>query len=277
MHSEEARRGERGLSKAEKRCHFSGDSEEIGLSSPYAFPIDRKESHMANVLILQHLPYEGPGTIEEYLRVRHIPFVSRNTYLGGDKLYPHHGEFSHLVVMGGFMAVYERDRYPFLIKEMTFMERFAAQGGRILGVCLGAQMLAHILGARVYKGTSKEIGWYEIIPTPAGRKDPIFSSLLADNQPLWAFQWHGDTFDMPKGATLLASTTLYPHQAFSWDSRLYGLQFHIEVDQTIVEEWFPEKPDLLTPPSPWDTLHRKAFRFYEVFFGNTEREATGKA
>lgn len=221
---------------------------------------------MFNVLVLQHLPYEGAGTIEWFLRRNDIPFVVKNLYRNGDRLESPEA-FSHLVVMGGFMGVYEANRYPFLIEEMKFMEAFAKTGGKILGVCLGAQMLAHMLGAEVYKGCKgEEIGWYLIRSTEAGLKDPVFGKLFVGDEGLFAFQWHGDTFDLPVGSVLLASTELYPNQAFRAESGLYGLQFHIEVSPDMIKEWFPNNPEWHNHPLGWDIMYSKAFSFYEAFF-----------
>ena len=221
---------------------------------------------MIKVLIIQHIPYEGPGTIGSFLRERSIAFSIKNLYTGGDKL-DSSEEFSHLVVMGGFMGVYEANNYPFLMEEMKFMEAFAKQGKKILGVCLGAQMLAHIMGGKVFKGErGEEIGWYEIFPTKEGLEDKTFSQLFSETNRVFAFQWHGDTFDLPTNAILLGSTEAYPNQAFSIESRLYGLQFHIEVTPQMIKEWFPKNPEWYNPPDGWGNLHRKAFKFYEDFF-----------
>lgn len=224
---------------------------------------------MARVLIFQHVPNEGPGTIEKFLRSESIPFLIRESYGTGLVLDDvGTGDFSHLVVLGGYMGVYEANQYPFLTEEMRFMEKFAEGGGKILGVCLGAQMLAHVLGGRVYKGLwGEEIGWCRIHPTQAGLKDPVFSKLLQNEENFVAFQWHGDTFDLPEGATLLAYTETYPHQAFSVESRLYGLQFHIEVNPDMIREWFPDKPEWWQSSKVWQELYEKAFRFYRAFFG----------
>jgi GMP synthase-like glutamine amidotransferase len=108
----------------------------------------------------------------------------------------------------------------------------------VLGVCLGAQMLAHVLGARVYPGGNKEIGWYEVGITDEGMKDPLLSGLSVDGKTVaQVFQWHGDTFDLPRGAVRLASSELFPNQAFRYGKAVYALQFHIEVTPKIVRDW----------------------------------------
>ncbi|MEJ5301137.1 MAG: type 1 glutamine amidotransferase [Thermodesulforhabdaceae bacterium] len=227
---------------------------------------------MKKVLIIQHLTYEGPGTIEIYLRKSNIYFEPRNLNRGATL--EGCSDFSHIVVMGGFMAVYEMEKYTFLKEEMKFLEKAIKKGKQILGVCLGAQMLAHVLGGKVYKGPKEEIGWYEIEPTEDGIKDKSFSRLIWDDKKVKVFQWHGDTFDLPEGATLLASSQLYPNQAFLWKNNVYGLQFHIEVDDKMIREWFPDG-SYLPPPFSWNTFFEKSFSFYESFFGKTKTRLLG--
>jgi GMP synthase-like glutamine amidotransferase len=189
-----------------------------------------------NVLIVKNVLSEGPGTIEDFLRQQAIPYRILEMH-AGDAV-PSHDSFSHLVVLGGPMAVYEMSQYPYLVRETALIEEAIRAEKPVLGVCLGAQMLAHVLGARVYAGGKKEIGWYEVSITDEGMKDPFFSGLSVDGKAkAQVFQWHGDTFDLPWGAARLASSDLYPNQAFRYGSAVYALQFHIEVTPKIVREW----------------------------------------
>src|SRR5262245_38340939 len=126
-----------------------------------------------------------------------------------------------LVVLGGPIGAYEDHRYPFLKTELQVIERALIAGSRILGICLGAQLLARVLGARVFPGTRKEIGFRSVQLTDAG----LNSSLTALGA-LPVLHWHGDTFDLPIGAKRLAASTLYENQAFSAGDRILGLQFH---------------------------------------------------
>jgi GMP synthase (glutamine-hydrolysing) len=129
-------------------------------------------------------------------------------------------------------------RYQYLINEALFIDRMIKANKHVLGVCLGAQMLAHVLGARVYAGQRKEIGWHEVSITGDGMQDPLMAALALDGRNAAAvFQWHGDTFDLPNSAVRLASSGLYPNQAFRYADRVYALQFHIEVTPAIVSEW----------------------------------------
>ncbi|VAX33628.1 Glutamine amidotransferase, class I, partial [hydrothermal vent metagenome] len=147
------------------------------------------------VLIVKNIPVEGPGTIEDFLKDKGIPYTILELSKG--KQITDTGEYSHLIVMGGPMAVYEMDRYAYLRQETDLIKDFIGRGKAVLGVCLGAQMVAHCLGARVYPGDVKEVGWYKVDITPDGMEDEVFSTIAIDGKPFAeVFQWHGDTFDL---------------------------------------------------------------------------------
>jgi GMP synthase-like glutamine amidotransferase len=135
------------------------------------------------------------------------------------------GDLGGLVILGGPMGVYEEDRYPALGAERRLARRAVEQGLPVLGICLGAQLLASALGARVYPGPRKEIGWEPLVLTEAGSADPVLGPLT--KAPV-VFHLHGDTFDLPAGAVHLARTAGYAMQAFRVGTRAYGLQFHLE-------------------------------------------------
>lgn len=140
-----------------------------------------------------------------------------------------------LIALGGPIGVYETDSYPFLTQEIRLIERRLKQNRATLGICLGSQLMARALGARVFPGHVKEIGWGGVQLTNAGRQSCL-NPLAEDGAKV--LHWHGDTFDLPDRAVLLASNTLYPNQAFSFGSHALALQFHAEVDQRHLEEWF---------------------------------------
>ena len=170
-----------------------------------------------SVLILKNILSEGPGTIEEFLLERGIPY--RIIELEREPV-PDAGQFDVLVMMGGPMSVNEEERYPFIRTEVKLVKEFIASGKRVLGVCLGAQIMAKALGAKVYVGPQKEIGWYDIELTEDGIRDPLMNKLAMHPRAgdFWkrfkVFHWHGETFDIPGGAVRLARSDIYPNQAF---------------------------------------------------------------
>ena len=223
------------------------------------------------VLIIKNVFSEGPGTISDYLDAEKIP--ASVCELGAGGALPGSDSFTHLLIMGGPMAVYEMDRYPYLKKETKLIDRAVKANKHILGVCLGAQMIAHALGARVYAGDHKEIGWQEIALTPEGMKDPVMGTLaLEGRSAAEVFQWHGDTFDLPAGAVRLASSNLYPNQAFRFSDRVYALQFHIEVTPEIVSGWLKDEKgiDLKSVDAESKRVYapyrERAVNFYREFF-----------
>ncbi|MCL4244608.1 MAG: type 1 glutamine amidotransferase, partial [Candidatus Dadabacteria bacterium] len=128
----------------------------------------------------------------------------------------------------------ETSRYPFLKTEVRVIEKAIESDMPVLGICLGSQLIAKTLGARVGKNREKEIGWYDVTPNADGASDPLLSHFSESEK---IFQWHGDTFDVPEGATLLASSERCENQAFRYGDNVYGFQFHMEVDEKMVERW----------------------------------------
>lgn len=151
----------------------------------------------------------------------------------GDEI-PTVDQMDGLVVMGGPLGAYEEDGYPFLAKECKLLAAVVRRGSPVLGVCLGAQLLAKALGGKVFPGHGAEIGFGSIDLTQAGQRDPLFAGI---GNVVPAFHWHGDTFTLPEGGVLLASSQKYVHQAFRFGSRAYGFQFHVEPDADIWAAW----------------------------------------
>ena len=151
------------------------------------------------ILVLMHVPSEGPGTLGDYLLSRGAQLETRRLH-AGDALPADANAFAAVVTMGGPMNVYEEDRYPFLKDETTFLERAIPRDIPVIGICLGAQMIAKACGAVIGKAPVKEVGWREVGLTDAGRVDALFSGVP---ERLEVFQWHEDAFDIPVGGKLL--------------------------------------------------------------------------
>lgn len=191
-------------------------------------------------VVLQHVAWEGPGIIAGEAAKRGYQVDIRR--LDREDTLPDADQVRGLVVMGGSLGAYEEDSYPVLRNECELLATIARSGRPVLGVCLGAQLLAKALGARVFPGYGTEIGFGSVGLTPVGQEDPLFADI--DNV-LPVFHWHGDTFTLPAGAELLASSSMYPHQAFRFGNRAYGFQFHIEPDTDTWDAWRTHLPDSL--------------------------------
>jgi GMP synthase (glutamine-hydrolysing) len=180
------------------------------------------------VLVVQHEPFEGPGTLLEALRGCELRKV--RTY-AADAI-PDALAEDGLVVLGGGMGVYEADRHPHLREEMRLLAH-AVRGGRpVLGICLGSQLLAAAVGGSVAKAPRKEIGWYPVEMLPAARDDEL---LGAAPPSFTAFHWHGDAFTLPEEAVPLAASAMTPLQAFRAGPRAWGVQFHLETDAQVLD------------------------------------------
>ena len=172
---------------------------------------------------LHHVPFEGLGSIAAWVQARGHQISTSQLY--ADASLPPVDSFDGLIVMGGPMGVDDEQEYPWLVEEKQFIKRAIAAGKTVLGVCLGAQLLAWALGARVYRNTDKEIGWFPVQLSDAATDSAFFSKLPSS---LEVFHWHGDTFDLPAGAIHIAHSRACQNQAFVFDGRVVGLQFHLE-------------------------------------------------
>lgn len=186
------------------------------------------------VLVVQHVGVEGPGRLGEWLAERGWELDVRDVE-AGDRLPADLGDHHALLVLGGFMSVHDRDRYPHLVRTEELLRRAVAGDIPVLGICLGGQLLASALGGKVTRNPVREIGPDRVALTDAGRADPLFTGLPAE---IPVFQWHGETFsDLPPGAAWLASSPACAHQAFRVGRRAYGVQFHFEVTEAMVAAW----------------------------------------
>ena len=191
---------------------------------------------LKQILIIKHVEIEGPGTIERFFQNTNWTLATLNFATGG---FPpdDFSDIKAIISLGGPMNVYEEADYPFLRDEDTFLKKAIRKEIPILGVCLGAQLLAKACGAKISRSPEKEIGWNRVSLTDDGQKDVLFESLPREIE---VFQWHEDTFDIPQGAVCLASSQSCRNQAFKFGKNAYGLQFHIEVTPAIIESWVNE-------------------------------------
>lgn len=172
---------------------------------------------------LQHVPFEDPANIAVWAE-------KRGHSVSGSALYssqemPATSQFDWLIILGGPMNVYEEQRYPWLAAEKRLIAEAIARQKIVLGICLGAQLIADVLGARVYRNSQPEIGWFPVSLTENANASPVIKGLPGR---FAAFHWHGDTFDIPAGAVRLARSDACANQAFMYGQRVIGLQFHLE-------------------------------------------------
>lgn len=188
---------------------------------------------MPRLLVFQHVAAEPLGTLDPLIRRRGHRIRFANFDRQPD-FQPNVDRYRGLIVLGGPMNVEDQSQRPHLRTELLAIERMLEQGKPVLGICLGAQLLAHVLGAPVRRHHQPEIGWYPLQTTAAGREDPVLSP-LGDATPV--FQWHRYSFEVPQGATHLARTDGCEQQAFRYGDNAYGFQFHLEMDERLIERW----------------------------------------
>lgn len=185
-------------------------------------------------LAIRHVPFEDLGSFEPVLKQEgyrlHYMEAGDDDVTDIDPIGP-----DVLAILGGPIGAYEEAAYPFLAKELRLLEERLKADRPTIGICLGSQLMARALGAPVYPGRQKEIGWAPMILTQAGQQSCL-RHLAQENTPV--LHWHGDTFDLPPGAIRLASTPLYENQVFSWGRRALALQCHLEATARALERWF---------------------------------------
>ncbi len=175
---------------------------------------------------LQHLEIEGLGSIEKWA-------FSKNHSLSATRLYknenfPELDDFDWLLIMGGPMSVNDETDYPWLIREKTFIKKAINSGKIVIGICLGAQLIAASLNSTIRKNEFKEIGWFPLTMTSAGKESIAFGHLP---ETIDAFHWHGETFNLPEGAVRIAGSNACENQAFSINEKVFGFQFHLETTE----------------------------------------------
>jgi len=192
------------------------------------------------VLAFRHVPFESLGMIAEALEEQAIAYQYVDLYCGA--AHPDTGPADGLIFMGGPMSA--NDDLPYIRQELELISESVSRGLAILGVCLGSQLIAKALGARVYQNAEPEIGWYPVDWTAVAARDRLHQGLSA---PETVFHWHGETFDLPPGAELLASSKACRNQAYRVGANIYGLQYHLEVTPEMLEDWRTEIPTPIDP------------------------------
>ena len=199
------------------------------------------------VAVIRHVPFESLGSLEDALILAGLKYQYFDLFTGQEP--PRMEAISALISLGGPMSA--NDPLPFLAREFGLLESALQAGKPLLGICLGAQLLARALGARVYPNPVKEIGWFPVQFTADAQADPLFHSL---HRPETVFQWHSEAFDLPQDSVWLASSDGCPHQAFRAGRQAWGLQFHLETTLAMIAEWTAEPVNcadvagLVTPP-----------------------------
>jgi GMP synthase-like glutamine amidotransferase len=194
------------------------------------------------VHVLQHVPFEGLGSIGACLSQRGAR-VTYSRFFESAAL-PALAGIDFIIALGGPMSVNDEERFPWLRAEKQFIAEAIASNKLVLGICLGAQLIANALGSRVYPCSGKEIGWFPVLAAPAAPDTFVFPASMA------VFHWHGETFDLPLGAVRLASSAACRNQAFQLGARVIGLQFHLETTPQSAEAMLDNCADELLSPQP---------------------------
>ena len=225
---------------------------------------------------LQHVPFEGLGRISDWAAERMCP-VTASRLFAGDGL-PAISSFDLLVVMGGPMSIHDEDTYPWLTAEKRFIGQAMNAGKMVLGICLGAQLIASVAGARVYPNLHKEIGWFPVARTAVAATTAVGPVL---GKRVEAFHWHGETFELPAGAVHLARSRACENQAFALGNHVVGLQYHLETtlpsadalidhcrDELMEGPYVQSVTAMRSRTERFDTLHREMDRLLDYFFND---------
>lgn len=181
---------------------------------------------------LQHVPFENLGSILTWADEENCSVTG--THLYTDQNLPNTHDYDWLVVMGGPMNIYDEKNYPWLVQEKLFIRKAVDTGKVVIGICLGAQLIADALGGKVTENPHKEIGWFPVSFCSNVKSSPLFSFFPEETM---VFHWHSDTFsNLPENAILLAENEACPHQAFLYEKRVFGFQFHLESTQETIEK-----------------------------------------
>ena len=184
-----------------------------------------KQSQL-KIHFIQHVPFEGLGCIKSWIKENNYSLTHSKIFDLENFPFPNVRDFDWLIIMGGPMSVYDTRNYPWIKDETALIKTAISKNKIVLGICLGAQLIAAAMGANVYAGSLKEIGWFPVSINPASKELGINHGIPKE---LTVFHWHGDTFDLPEGSIPIASSEITSNQMFIFNNRVLGIQFHIEV------------------------------------------------
>ncbi|MDZ7690228.1 MAG: hypothetical protein U5K69_03555 [Balneolaceae bacterium] len=232
-----------------------------------------------NLHVFQHVPYEGPAALQEWADLNKHSVSISNFY--EKTTLPNPQQVGLLIVLGGPMGVYEEGRYPWLKKEKAYLKNYIERGGKILGICLGAQLIAKAMGAEVYPHTQKEIGWYPVEWSPELREHSRYG-FLPDKQPV--LHWHGDTFDIPERAINIGQSTACKRQGFLMRDNILALQFHLEMTRKSLQmlaensedelakggKFVQTSSELLDRDHPFRQCNQTLFTLLDNFVGESQ-------
>lgn len=187
--------------------------------------------HQLRIHYFKHVSFEGLGSIQEWSTKNSHILTSTNFYVNENL--PDLNSIDWLIIMGGPMSVYDEKEFRWLSKEKVFIKNAIENGKTVIGICLGAQLIAQILGAQVYPNKQKEIGWFTIRLTESAKQHPLFNGL---NSEITVFHWHGDTFELPENAIAIAKSDACNNQGFIYKQNVLALQFHLETTKESVQQ-----------------------------------------
>lgn len=227
------------------------------------------------VLVCKNIKNGAQSSLERYLIDKNIAHTVID--LADGQPLPVIKQYDTLVLLGGYMSAFQGDEYPFLNAQIEAVKEFYKNNKKILGLCLGAQIMALAFGASVYTGKEKELGWKDLTFGPVVHDDPLLCKISQNGseyskcQSIKVLEWHGDTFNIPEGAQVIGSTKLYPHQGFRLEQNVYAFQFHLEVTKEMIQEWIEitevdgskvlNDTELYLP-----VFQKRAYKFYKEFF-----------
>jgi len=229
-----------------------------------------------SVHTFMHVPFEGPGCMEQWIKRNN--HVTGYTRFYEDYRLPDVEDIDWLIVMGGPMSVYDEAGYPWLAEEKTFIRKAIDAGKTVIGICLGSQLIAEVLGAKVYPNHLKEIGWFDVELSETASMLPLFTGF---EKHFSVFHWHGDTYDIPAGSRQLVSSAITPNQAFLYGDNVLGLQFHLEVttgslqrmvdhgkEELVASNTIQSAETILEEKKYLADNNRKMFQLLDYFAGN---------